>query len=80
MGATIKKTPMHFIATGHLAWVRTHLRGDNGTPIFIEMRERPFAILWDESSITIKCEDFESQYYLYYFEFGLKTWDAWTSR
>ena len=52
---------MHFIATGHLAWVRAHLRGDNGAQIFIEERDRPFAILWDESSTTINYEDFGSQ-------------------
>ena len=57
-----------FYSYWHLAWVKTHLRGDTGAQIFIETRERPFAILWDESSITIKYEDFESRYYLQHLE------------
>ena len=61
MGATGKRAPMHLIATGNLAWIRTHLRRDSGAQVFIEAKERPFAILRDESSITIKYEDFESQ-------------------
>ena len=79
MRAAEKRAPMHFIATRHLAWVRAHLRGDSSAQVFIEARERPFAILWDDSSITIKYEDVEIQYYLQYLESGLETWDAWTS-
>ena len=76
MGAIGKRTQMHSIATGNLVWVKSHLRGDSGTQLFIEERERPFAILWDKSTTTIKYEDFESQYCLQYLEFRLETWDA----
>ena len=71
---------MYFTATGYLAWVRTHLRGDSGAQVFVEAMERPFAILWDKLNTTIKYEDFGSQYCLQYLEFGLETWKAWISR
>ena len=60
MGATRKRTPMHFKATWHLPWVRAHLRGGNGGQIFIEGRETPFAILWEESRTVLKYNDFGS--------------------
>ena len=63
MGAIGKRTPIHFTTTGNVAWVRTHLRGDNRrTEVFIQARERPFAILWDELTTTINYEDCGSQY------------------
>ena len=71
---------MNFIATGNLAWIRAHLRGDSGSQVFIEERERPFAILCKESSITIKYEDFGSQYCLHSLESRLETWNTWISR
>ena len=70
---------MHSIATEHLEWVRTHLRNDSGPQVFIEERETPFAILWDDSSTIIKYKDFGNKYCLQYLESRLETWDAWTS-
>ena len=63
---------MYSIATGHLARVRTNLRGDSGAQAFMEEHERPFAIFWDESSPPIEYEDFGSQYCLQYLESGLE--------
>ena len=71
---------MYFTTTGHLAWVTTHLRGNSGAQVFIEARDGPFAILWEESSTIIKYKPFGSQYYLQYLESRIETWDAWTSR
>ena len=67
---------MPFIAIGHPAWVRAYLSGDSAAQVFIEERERPFAIFW-EVSTTLNHEEFGSQYCLQYLESRLEAWDAW---
>ena len=48
--------------------------------VFVEARERPFAILWEESRTVLKYKDFRSWYCREYWEFGRDTWRDWTSR
>ena len=47
--------------------------------VFIEARERPFAILWEESRIVLKYRDFKSQHYREYWESRRETWRDWKS-
>ena len=57
---------MHLIATRHLAWVRAYLKSKSGAKVFIEARERLFAILWEESRTVLKYKDFKSLCYRKY--------------
>ena len=55
-----KWTPMHSTATKHLAGVKCSPKEQEWRQVFIEARERPFAILWEESRIVLKYRDFKS--------------------
>ena len=46
--------------------------------VFVEARERPFAILWEESRIALKYKDFKSWYYREYWYRRCETWAYWT--
>ena len=48
--------------------------------VFIEARERPFTILWEESRTILTYKDFNSSCRREYWDYGRETWISWISR